>query len=36
MNRWETQTQWIYGTYTTTSGPTYVYTDDGVVTSWQY
>ncbi len=34
VNRWGTQTQWIYR-YTTSRGPTYVYTDNEIVTSWQ-
>ncbi len=34
VNRWGTQTQWIYS-YISSSGPTYVYTENQIVTSRQ-
>ena len=34
VNRLGTQTQWVYN-YISGSGPTYVYTENQIVTSWQ-
>ena len=35
VTRYGRHEQFVYGTYTAYSSPTYVYVDDGVVTSWQ-
>jgi len=35
VHQWGTDTQWVYGTFTRSGGPKYVYTENQVVTSWQ-